>query len=152
MANLEQRKQSVDLIALVESRGVKLKKTGKSYKGLCPFHAEKTPSFTITPSKNLWHCFGCGQGGDAIRFVELLDGVSFPDAVRRLNADTISIRVNPVRAETPTPTITPTQRVKLLNRVASFYHQRFLDQPEGRRYLTHARVINHVAHLKTYRG
>ena len=151
MANLEQLKQSVDLIALVESRGVKLKKTGKSYKGLCPFHAEKTPSFTITPSKNLWHCFGCGQGGDAIRFVELLDGVSFPDAVRRLNADTISIRVNPVREETPTPTITHTQRVKLLNRVASFYHQRFLDQPEGLRYLTKVRGINHVAHLKSYR-
>lgn len=151
-ATLESLKQSVDLVVLIESRGVKLKKTGKSYQGLCPFHAEKTPSFTVTPSKNLWHCFGCGQGGDAIRFVELMDGVSFPEAVKRLNGESVHVATRAVQEPTPSaPAITPTQRVKLLNRVATFYHQRFLDQPEGLRYLTKVRGINHVAHLKSYR-
>ena len=61
-ATLTHLKQSVDLVALIESRGVQLKKTGKRYQARCPFHAEQTPSFTVTPAKGLWHCFGCGKG------------------------------------------------------------------------------------------
>jgi DNA primase catalytic core len=149
-AELERIKQSVDLVALIEARGVKLKKTGKSYKALCPFHQEKTPSFTVTPAKGLWHCFGCGKGGDAIRFVELLDGITFPEAVKRLTGESVPVVTHAVR-ETPTPTISPTQRAKLLNRVAGFYHQRFLDQPEGLRYLSKVRGIQNVSLFKSYR-
>ena len=57
---------------------------GGSLKGLCPFHDEKTPSFQVTPSRNLWFCFGCGEGGDVIRFVEKVDHLSFVEAVERL--------------------------------------------------------------------
>jgi DNA primase catalytic core len=63
---------------------VQLRKAGTTYKGLCPFHGEKTPSFTVTPSRESWKCFGCGLGGDVFSFVMQRDGVTFPDALRTL--------------------------------------------------------------------
>jgi len=63
---------------------VPLKKAGSSYKGNCPFHNEKTPSFHVHPDKGFFHCFGCGAGGDVFKFVELHEKVAFPDAVRML--------------------------------------------------------------------
>src|SRR5207245_3539188 len=63
---------------------VPLKRAGTSYKGLCPFHSEKTPSFQVHPEKGFFHCFGCGVGGDVFKFVELHEKVGFQDAVRML--------------------------------------------------------------------
>ena len=63
---------------------VSLKKAGTTYKGLCPFHGEKTPSFVVTPARETWHCFGCGLGGDIFSFVMQRDTVSFPEALRTL--------------------------------------------------------------------
>lgn len=65
---------------------VALKKAGTTYKGLCPFHGEKTPSFVATPGRETWHCFGCGLGGDVFSFVMQRDGVTFPEALRTLAA------------------------------------------------------------------
>src|ERR1051326_2268982 len=59
---------------------------GGSLKGLCPFHDEKTPSFNVTPARGLFYCFSCAEGGDAIRFVQKIDGLSFVEAVERLAA------------------------------------------------------------------
>lgn len=78
-------KASVDLAALVRASGVVLKPVGKNLVGLCPFHSERTPSFTVTPATNLWHCFGCGKAGNGIQFLMELDGIDFPEAVRRLS-------------------------------------------------------------------
>jgi len=75
---IEAIKAGVDLAALVRAKGIELKKNGKSYFGLCPFHDDHNPSFSVNPTNNLWQCFGCGAGGDVIRFVELIDKVSFP--------------------------------------------------------------------------
>ncbi len=86
---IERIKTSVDLKSLVESRGIELKKNGKGWFGLCPFHDDKTPSLSVTPSKNEWHCFGCGAGGDVIRFVEMFDRVDFKEAVKRLGGDEV---------------------------------------------------------------
>ena len=63
---------------------VPLKKAGRTYKGLCPFHSEKSPSFTVDPEKGFFHCFGCHAGGDVFKFLELHEKVAFPDAVRML--------------------------------------------------------------------
>src|SRR6266566_6676897 len=63
---------------------VPLKRAGTTYKGLCPFHSEKTPSFHVNPEKGFFHCFGCGEGGDVFKFLELHEKVGFQDAVRML--------------------------------------------------------------------
>jgi len=71
-------------ISDVVRRHVSLKPAGSVFKGLCPFHKEKTPSFIVTPSKGRWHCFGCGEGGDVFSFVMQAEGISFPEAVEVL--------------------------------------------------------------------
>ncbi len=76
-------RDSVDIVELI-SGYVTLRKTGRNHVGLCPFHSEKTPSFNVNPEKQIFHCFGCGAGGDAFKFLELHEGMSFPDAVRLL--------------------------------------------------------------------
>jgi DNA primase len=82
-ALLDDIRAAVDIVDLV-SRFVNLRKAGAHWKGLCPFHAEKTPSFTVNPRKGIFHCFGCGVGGDAFGFVMRQDRLSFPEAVRSL--------------------------------------------------------------------
>ena len=76
-------RDSVDIYDLV-SGYVSLKKAGKNWLGLCPFHSEKTPSFNVNPAKQIFHCFGCGVGGDAFKFLELQEGLNFPEAVKQL--------------------------------------------------------------------
>jgi len=71
-------------IVQVVQEYVPLKRAGRTYKGLCPFHGEKTPSFHVDPEKGFFHCFGCGVGGDVFKFLELHEKVAFPDAVRML--------------------------------------------------------------------
>ena len=78
-------KSKLDIIEFIGEQ-VPLKKAGQSYKGLCPFHSEKTPSFVVTPGRESWKCFGCGKGGDIFSFVMEREGVGFPDALQRLAA------------------------------------------------------------------
>ena len=80
---VEQVRQRADVVAVV-GRYVGLKKSGTSHKGLCPFHTEKTPSFHVHPEKQIYHCFGCGEGGDVFGFLMRQDQLSFPEAVRSL--------------------------------------------------------------------
>lgn len=82
---------ATDIVALI-GRSVKLRREGAAFKGLCPFHNEKTPSFNVSPTRNTFHCYGCGAGGTAIRFVMDHDGLSFVEAVKRL-ADAAGIRI-----------------------------------------------------------
>jgi DNA primase len=84
-------RSATDIVDLV-SEYVSLKKSGANYLGLCPFHNEKTPSFTVSPSKQIFHCFGCGAGGDAVGFLIRHDNYTFPEAVRRL-ADRAGIEI-----------------------------------------------------------
>jgi DNA primase len=82
-AVLDEIRSAVDVVDLV-GRFVRLRKAGAGWKGLCPFHAEKTPSFTVNPKRGIFHCFGCGVGGDVFGFVMRQDRLSFPEAVRQL--------------------------------------------------------------------
>lgn len=83
-ATLDALKQQNDLAEVVREQGIALKRRGRTYFGLCPFHAERRASFGVSREAGLFHCFGCGAGGDVIRFVERTQHVSFPEAVRRL--------------------------------------------------------------------
>ncbi|HEN47442.1 MAG TPA: hypothetical protein ENI75_03670, partial [Mizugakiibacter sp.] len=154
---IEHLKQTTDLVAVIKDRGVQLRKSGRVYKGRCPFHEEKTPSFTVNPAEHLWHCFGCDKGGNVIQFVQLVDQISFPEAVKRLNGHQRDALVEPpVSGKTSSsltaqpPPVNPAQRVKLLTRVAAFYQKCFANRPEGMKYLIKGRGINHVTHFKNY--
>jgi DNA primase len=80
---IDDLKSHANIVQIVQER-VPLRRSGATWKGLCPFHGEKTPSFHVNEDKGFFHCFGCGVGGDVIKFVELFDKVGFPDAVRAL--------------------------------------------------------------------
>jgi DNA primase len=84
---IDDLKSHADIVQVVQER-VPLRRSGATWKGLCPFHGEKTPSFHVNGEKGFFHCFGCGVGGDVIKFVELADKVTFPEAVRALAART----------------------------------------------------------------
>src|SRR6476619_7438055 len=80
---IDDLKQQADIVVVIQDY-VSLKKGGANYKGLCPFHGEKTPSFQVNRDKGFFHCFGCGVGGDVIKFLELHEKLGFLDAVKHL--------------------------------------------------------------------
>jgi DNA primase len=77
----EKVKQQADIVRVV-GEYVRLKKSGQNFTGLCPFHAEKSPSFAVHPTKQIYHCFGCGVGGDVFKFVMEMEKCAFPEAIR----------------------------------------------------------------------
>ena len=81
---IDEIKRRNDLAEVVTEHGIELKRRGKTLFGLCPFHQEKTPSFNVSREAGLFHCFGCGAGGDVIGFVVRFRQVSFPEALKRL--------------------------------------------------------------------
>jgi DNA primase len=139
-------KQSTDLKALAESYGIQLKAQGQDLVALCPFHEEKTPSFHITPAKNLFHCFGCGASGSVLDFLMRKEGLTFRQAVDLL----LNKTGGAVRRASAPPTMTPEKKaevsperaLQLLERVLEIYHQNFLTQPEGRSYLDRRGIKN----------
>jgi DNA primase len=84
---IEQIKRDVDLVVLARSYGIEPKPQGKHVLAKCPFHPEETASFSITPSVNLYHCFGCGAAGSPIDFVMKMEGMGFVEAVEKLRGE-----------------------------------------------------------------
>ena len=80
---IDEVRAAADIVTVI-SDYVSLRKAGTSYKGLCPFHGEKSPSFNVNRDRGFFHCFGCGVGGDVFKFIELQEKVGFTDAVRQL--------------------------------------------------------------------
>lgn len=83
MRQSDEVRTAADIVKIVGDY-VKLRKAGVNLKGLCPFHQEKTPSFNVHPAKQIFHCFGCGVGGDVFKFVMLIEHLTFPEALARV--------------------------------------------------------------------
>ena len=80
MKETELIKQKLDIAEFLRSY-ITLFPAGRNFKALCPFHPEKTPSFVVSPEKGIWHCFGCGEGGDAFKFLMRYENIEFPQAL-----------------------------------------------------------------------
>jgi len=145
---IERIKTTVDLAALVRAKGVKLKKNGKSWFGLCPFHDDHNPSLSINPLTNLWQCFGCGAGGDVIRFVELFDQVDFKEAVEILSDN--GFKKTMVKPSTSNNKLLTVKERKLLGRVVSYYQHTLTQDKAGIDYLKNDRGINDNQSLKDF--
>jgi DNA primase catalytic core len=135
-SDLSRLKQSIDLVAVVQSRGVRLVKQGKDYVGLCPFHKEKTPSFHVTPSKNLFNCLGCHIGGSVIDFIMRKDGLTKSEAVAWLKENSGATFTRPaVVPAAPARILKPEDAEALLQRVVKFYVRTLRKDPAGMGYL-----------------
>jgi len=126
-------KQQADIVRVV-GEYVRLKKSGQNFTGLCPFHSEKTPSFAVHPVKQIYHCFGCGAGGDVFKFVMEMDKITFPEAVRAV-AEKCGIAIPRARERTPEERRENQQRtslVELHREAAAFFVQQLNTTQEGR--------------------
>lgn len=141
----------VDIVDLVDEY-VPLKKGGANYMGCCPFHKEKTPSFSVSPSKQFYHCFGCGAHGNAISFVMEYQGLGFQEAVQSL-ADRVGMTVPAVRGMQVSPEVRAAKKQQqqtleeTLQRCADFYSEVLTTSPEAQGYLNkrglNAEIIAH---------
>jgi len=120
-------KQKLDIVDVVGSY-ISLKKAGKNYSAVCPFHSENTPSFNVSPDMQIFKCFGCGESGDMFAFVEKIEGVDFPSALRLL-----AERAGVVLEQTDFDgTSKPKQRIYYINELtARFYNYLLLAHSLG---------------------
>ncbi|MBI3669501.1 MAG: DNA primase [Acidobacteria bacterium] len=126
-------KQQADIVRVI-GEYVRLKKSGQNFTGLCPFHAEKTPSFAVHPVKQIYHCFGCGVGGDVFKFVMEMDKCSFPEAVRAV-AEKCGIPVPQPRERSPEERRENQQRAALVEmhrEAAAFFARQLEATAEGK--------------------
>ena len=115
-SNVEQIKSRLNVVDVVQSY-IKLQKAGANYKAPCPFHSEKSPSFFVSPERESWHCFGCNRGGDIFSFVQEIEGMEFPEALRML-ADRAGVEL---KAENPEHRSEKNQLLKLIETAKKFY-------------------------------
>lgn len=134
---INQIRDRIDIAEIV-GQHVSLTRAGQNLKGLCPFHQEKSPSFTVSPSRQIFHCFGCGSGGNVFTFLTRITGASFPETVRELGRK-VGIEVQEAAAQ-PGPQAAQTARLEQLNHAAAVWFQQNLRDERGggeaRAYLT----------------
>jgi DNA primase len=133
---IESLSDKVDIISTIGKR-ITLTKKGKDYKACCPFHEEKTPSFSVSVDKGAYHCFGCGEGGYALSFVQKFDNLDFVDAVERL-ADENNIEVEYEEKSSPVDKTIP--KLKELNqKVCDFFKQSLRTNPAKQKAVDYAK-------------
>lgn len=126
---IEDVNSRIDIVSVV-SEHVQLKKSGKDYKGLCPFHQEKSPSFMVSVEKRIFHCFGCGTGGNAYSFLMKIEGLSFPEAVRKL-AERVGVIVEELSDEDKSA-YSRKELFYKINRYAQWFYAEELKSPAGK--------------------
>lgn len=143
---LDQIRQGNDVVEVIGSY-FPLKRAGANFRALCPFHKEKTPSFNVNPSKQIWHCFGCGTGGDVFTFVMKYENLDFVGAVRRL-AERAGIRLELEEAERGPSRDQKESLLKLHEAVAAWFHSNLLKEKSAepaREYLKKRKVSSETA-------
>lgn len=137
--DIDALRERADIVEVVSSYS-SLKRAGPHrFKGLCPFHSEKTPSFQVNTANGLWHCFGCGAGGNVYQFVERVESLSFPEAVEWLARKTgFTLRYQEMRPGEERDAGLKSRLIKANDAAAGFWHRQLLDSPRAlaaRRYL-----------------
>ncbi|MFH0749924.1 MAG: DNA primase [Candidatus Gottesmanbacteria bacterium] len=132
MGNADEVKSRLNIIDVISEK-VQLKKSGRNFKGLCPFHNEKTPSFMVSPDRQVFHCFGCGKGGSVIDFVMEYNHVDFPEALEEL-ASRAGVTLSLVKSESPERKLK--NAIYEINALASeFYQYLLIKHPLGEKAL-----------------
>ena len=129
-AVIELIREKLDIVDVISEYVPSLKKAGRNYKANCPFHNEKTPSFTVNPDKKMFYCFGCNAGGDVFKFVMDIEGLSFPEAARKLAAKA-GVEYGDDRAHALTPEDRERLDLKKIMKAASAFYQKALFSPAG---------------------
>ena len=135
-STIDEIKRRVDIVDFI-GETVQLKRAGKSFKGLCPFHGEKSPSFNVSAERQSWHCFGCGEGGDVFTFVQKREGVGFAEALRTL-ADRAGVQLQEHERPDPVKRERVDRLAELLESTALFYRGLLQSNAgaDAREYLT----------------
>ncbi|HEY5156440.1 MAG TPA: DNA primase, partial [Anaerolineales bacterium] len=142
MSQIDEIKSRIDIVDLV-GETVKLRRAGKNYSGLCPFHSEKTPSFIVSPDRQTWRCFGqCGEGGDIFKFVMKKEGWDFKEALHYL-AERAGVKLETYRAEKPEEKEAH-ERLRGLLEEALTYYRHQLSTPAGKPVLDYVREKRHL--------
>ncbi|MBM7688368.1 DNA primase [Enterococcus ureilyticus] len=130
---IEEVRQRTNIVDVV-GQYVQLKKSGKNYMGLCPFHEERSPSFSVAEDKQIFHCFGCGKGGTVFNFLQEIEGINFPESVRRV-AELEQIPVNIDWTNTmdsnPTENVQNRKLIELHKKAADLYHHVLMNTQIG---------------------
>ncbi len=142
MADIQAIKDRIDIVQLLQEY-LNLKKAGANWKANCPFHNEKTPSFMVHPEKQIWHCFGCGKGGDIFAFIQEMEGLDFVEALKLL-ADRAGVKLTDTRSSE----LNKNQKIRLIeinSKAASFFHNFLIEMSAARpayEYLTKQRGLS----------
>src|SRR6059058_1763647 len=150
--SVEAVKSAAEILPLVEDY-VRLRKAGGAYKGLCPFHQERTPSFVVTPARGRYKCFGCGEGGDAIDFLMRLDNLDFVDAIETLaNRFGVQLEYEESSPEADRERQRRERLLQVLERATGFYERMLWETEQGafaREYLASRGLGEEIA--RTFR-
>ncbi len=125
--SIENLKNHIDIVDTI-SQFLQLKKSGANFKACCPFHGESTPSFVVSPAKQIYHCFGCGVGGDSIKFVMEYEKLSYPEAVEKLaSMNNFSLTYDDTKEKK--------QDTKVIQEINKYYQKNFVDNNVAREYI-----------------
>jgi len=150
-SQVDEIKNRLDIVEVVSEYVPNLKQACSNWKALCPFHNEKTPSFMVSRDKQIWHCFGCGEGGDVFSFVQKIENIEFPEALRIL-AKRAGVML---RYENKGLSNQKTKLLDILEAAAKFYHHNLLNSPEAvaaRDYLFRKRGLTEATVEKFFLG
>ena len=145
---LEEVKDTNDIVEVI-SQYVHLKRSGRNYFGLCPFHNEKSPSFSVSPDKQIFHCFGCGVGGNVITFISKIEGIGFKEAIETL-ADRANIKLPTIENNLDSKKEELKSKVYKVNAFSAEYYHKRLYQKEskiGQEYIKKRKLNNETLEI-----